>query len=124
MSERFDDIVREYIDFVNLQVGVYMDAMAGFANVKVKVERQVHRARRRAKIKDPRGNEIVVWSSYEDPEKPEIIHSRILRENDYFSANSAGGVNERQQSQGILVFLVSYWEHSIRPRLARAKRWG
>ena len=31
MAESFDDVVREYIDFVNQQVGMYMDALAGFA---------------------------------------------------------------------------------------------
>lgn len=31
MSERYDDVIREYIDFVNEQVGTYMDSLAGFA---------------------------------------------------------------------------------------------
>lgn len=34
-----DDIIREYIDFVNQQVGVYMDAIAGFAGNHARVER-------------------------------------------------------------------------------------
>ncbi len=29
VSESFDDIIREYISFVNEQVGMYMDALAG-----------------------------------------------------------------------------------------------
>jgi hypothetical protein len=98
-----------------------MDAMAGFENVKVIVERQLHRARRRAKIKDPSGRDIIVWSSYEDSQKPEIVHSRILRASDYLSTNSAGRANERQRSQSVIVFVMSYWEHWIRPRLASAR---
>jgi hypothetical protein len=30
-SEKFDHVIREYIDFVNEQVSTYMDALAGFA---------------------------------------------------------------------------------------------
>jgi hypothetical protein len=122
VSEKFDDIARDYIDFVNRQIGVYMDAMAGFEGIKVKIERQVHRVTRPTGMKfDEAGNKVVVWSSYEDPSQPDIIHSRIIRANDYIAANSLGGTNQQQHSQAILVFVVAYWEHSIRPRLAGAK---
>ncbi len=30
MPKKFDAILQEFIDFINQQVGVYMDAMAGF----------------------------------------------------------------------------------------------
>jgi hypothetical protein len=46
VTERFDDVVRQYIDFVNQQVGAYMDALAGFAGHYARVERQVHRVNR------------------------------------------------------------------------------
>jgi hypothetical protein len=122
MTEGFDNIVREYIDFVNAQVGVYMDAMAGFENVKLKTERQVHRVRRRTGMTiDEAGNRIVVWTSFEDPSQPDIIHNQIVRANTYVAANSPGGTNEQQLSQSILVFLVAYWESSIRPRLAQER---
>ena len=38
MTEAFDDVVREYIEFVNQQVGAYMDALAGFAGHYARVE--------------------------------------------------------------------------------------
>jgi hypothetical protein len=121
MAERFDDVIRDYIDFVNRQVGVYMDSLAGFAHIKVKVERQVHRANQpNHSTTNEKGERVVVWSSYEDPTKPDIVHSRIMLADDYLKANSPGGSNEQQHSQAILVFLVSYWEYSIRPRLAAA----
>ena len=122
MAEPFDDIIREYIDFVNRQVGVYMDAMAGFENIKLKIERQVHRVNRRTKMAiNEAGERVMVWSSFEDPSQPDIIHSQIVRANKYIAANSSGGANERQHSQAILVFLVAYWESSVRPRLAQAR---
>ena len=122
MVERFDDVIREFIDFVNRQVGVYMDSMAGFTNIKVKIERQVHRVNRPTgrKIGD-KGEPVIVWSSYEDPSQPDIIHNRIIRADEYIAANSPGGSNEQQHSQAILVFLFTYWEDSIRQRLADAK---
>lgn len=119
MEDDFDTIIRDYIDFVNAQVGVYMDALAGFAGHRTRVERQVHRVNRPTeKKKDKDGNNIVVWASYEDSTQPDIIHNRIIRAEDYIQANSPLGSNERQHSQAILVFLFIYWEDEIRPRLA------
>jgi len=114
-----DYVVREYIDFVNQQVGVYMDAIAGFAGHHARVERQVCRVMR--KDKSQKGTEHpVVWASYEDPSKPDIIHNRIIRSSDYLSSNSVDGSNTQQHSQAILVFLFTYWEEEIRPRLAKS----
>ncbi len=117
MPEEFDDIIREYIDFVNEQVGMYMDALAGFAGHRTRIERQVFRESRPS---HKRGD-TVVWVSYEDPTKPDIIHTRIIRTEDYISINSRGGSNEQQHASAILVFLYTYWEQETRPRLAKAK---
>lgn len=122
MSESFDDIVREYISFVNEQVGMYMDALGGFAGHHARVERQIHRASRPSKVrKDEKGELVVVWASYEDPTKPDVIHNRIIRAADYLAANSPGGSNEQKHARAIIVFLFTYWEEEIRPRLARAR---
>ena len=122
MNEAFDDVIREYIAFVNQQVGVYMDALAGFAGHYARVERQVHRVNRpvRSEI-DSAGQQVVVWASYEDPTKPDVIHNRIIRAQDYLAANAKDGSNEQQHAKAIVVFLFTYWEDEIRPRLATAK---
>jgi hypothetical protein len=114
-----DHTIREYIDFVNKQVGVYMDALAGFAGHHVRVERQLCRVLRKSRPKQS-GDQPVVWASYEDPSKPDVIHNRIVRADDYLSANSLDGSNTQQHSQAILVFLFTYWEDEIRPRLAKS----
>lgn len=122
VSEAFDDVIREYIDFVNRQVGVYMDALAGFAGHHTRIERQVQRIIRPVDSHfDDKGQRVVVSVSYEDPTKPAIIHNRIFRVTDYIAANSKAGFNEQQLSQAVLVFLFSYWEEEIRPRLAASK---
>jgi hypothetical protein len=122
VSEVFDDIIREYIDFVNRQVGVYMDALAGFAGHHTRIERQVHRISRPIHSRiDNSGQRVVVYASYEDPTQPDVIHNRIIRATDYISANSQGGSNEQQHSQAVLVFLFTFWEEEIRPRLAASK---
>ncbi len=123
MSQTPEDIIREYIDFVNQQVGVYMDALAGFAGHRTSIERQVHRVNRPVGSRlDKSGQQVVVWASYEDPSQPDVIHNRIIRVNDYIAANSEGGSNEQQHSHAILVFLFTYWEDEIRPRLAALKK--
>jgi hypothetical protein len=122
VTEAFDDVVKQYIDFVNQQVGAYMDALAGFAGHYARIERQVHRVNRpvRAGIDDA-GRQVVVWASYEDPTKPDVIHNRIIRAEDYLAVNAPGGSNEQQHARAIVVFLFTYWEDEIRPRLAKAK---
>jgi hypothetical protein len=118
-KERFDDVIREYIDFVNQQVGVYVDALAGFAGHYTRVERQVHRVLRSSRRRSPATRvDPVVWTSYEDPTQPDVIHNRIVRSTDYLAINACGGSNEQQQARATLVFLFTYWEEDIRPRLA------
>lgn len=123
LNEQFDEVVREYIDFVNEQVGAYMSALAGFAGHHARVSRQVHRANRPVATRPPdkKGMPTVVWASYEDPTKPDIIHNQIIRCDEYLEANRPGGRNEQQHSRSILIFLFTYWEDEIRPQLARAK---
>lgn len=121
MSERFDDVVREYIDFVNEQVGTYMDALAGFAGHYTRVLRQVHRISRPVGRHHENGEPVVAYASYEDPSKPDIIHNRIVRADTYLEANSPGGSNEQRHARAIVIFLFTYWEDEIRPRLATAK---
>ena len=122
VNEAFDDVIREYIDFVNGQVGVYMDAIAGFAGHHTRVERQVHRINRAVNSHiDNTGQRVFVYASYEDPSQPDVIHNRIIRASDYIAANSEGGSNAQQLSQAVLVFLFTYWEDEIRPRLATSK---
>ncbi len=121
MSERYEDIIREYIDFINEQVCTYMDALAGFAGHCMRVQRQVHRISRPVGNRKKNGENIVVYARYEDPSKPDIIHNRIVRADTYIEANSPGGSNEQRNARAILVFLFSYWEDEIRPRLSAAK---
>ena len=122
MNEVFDDIINEYIDFVNRQVGVYMDALAGFAGHQMRIERQVHRISRAIKSSiDNTGQRVIVRASYEDPRQPDVIHNRIIRACEYIAANSEGGSNAQQHSQAVLVFLYAYWDEEIRPRLATSK---
>ena len=122
MNEAFDDVIREYIDFVNRQVGVYMDALAGFAGHHTRVERQVNCINRPVNSSiDSTGQRVVVWASYEDPTQPDVIHNRIIRAIDYIAANSKDGSNEQQHSHAVLVFLFTYWEDEIRPRLVTSK---
>jgi hypothetical protein len=75
-EELFDEVVRDYVDFVNKQVGVYMSALAGFAGHHARVSRQVHRANRPVATgrPDAEGMPTIVWASYEDPTRPDIIH--------------------------------------------------
>lgn len=121
MSERYDDVIREYIDFVNEQVGTYMDALAGFAGHYTRVQRQVHRVSRPVGKRKEAGETVVVYASYEDPSKPDVIHNRIVRADAYLAANAPGGLNEQRHARAIVVFLFTYWEDEIRPRLAAAK---
>ena len=119
-SEHFDAVIQDFINFLGDQQGMYMDALAGFAGHYTETERQVHRDLRATGERfDNAGTRTVIFTSYEDSTKPDVIHRRIIRAADYLRANAPGGSNERQQANALLVFIYTYWELETRPRLAR-----
>lgn len=63
----------------------------------------------------------MVWASYEDPSRPDVVHNRIVRADDYLAINARGGSNEQQHARSVIVFLYTVWESDLRPRLAQAK---
>jgi hypothetical protein len=118
---KYDDGVKEFIDFVNLQVGVYMNSIAGFSGAKMQMERQVARVlRAQSRKKDARGDQVITHQSFEDPQRPDVVHSRIVTAENFIKENSPGGINQRQLSYSVIVFIYTYWEDEIRPRLAKA----
>jgi hypothetical protein len=122
VTEAIDNIVRQFISSVNEQVGMYMDALAGFAGHHTRVERQIQRVSLPSQARtNEKGESVVSWTSYEDPTKPDVIHNRIIRAIDYVAANAPGGSNEQQLAKAIVVFLFTYWEDEIHPQLAKAK---
>lgn len=122
MAEQYDEVIHEFIDFVNEQSGMYMDALAGFKGHHTKVGRQVHRVLKQSKKRIKNGEPVVVCASYEDPTMPDIVLNRIVRAEDYLAANSEGGSNEQRHARAIVIFLFTFWEDEIRPRLAEASQ--
>lgn len=112
------DVLREFIDFVNRQVGVYGDCLAGFHGNVVRVERQVARISRPSGRRIENGRPVVMWASVEDPNSPDVIHHRIIRADEFMSVNSERGFNEQQVCWSILVFVFAYWDEEIRPKIA------
>ena len=112
------DVLREFIDFINQQVGVYSDCLSGFEGNKVRIERQIARVSRadRKEIRD--GQPTIVYVSLEDPSRPDVIHHRITRSDEFPAANAGRGLNERQICWSIIVFLFARWDEDIRPRIA------
>jgi hypothetical protein len=120
--KEFNDVVYDFIAFINQQVGVYVDACAGFSGNCVRVERQVFRIQKRVDKKiGPDGQPIMVMASFENPTQPDVIHHRIIRADEFIHVNSEGGSNEQQLIQNVLVCLYTHWEDEIRPRLAAIK---
>lgn len=122
MTESADDILQDFLAFMDRQRGVYIDSMAGFAGHEVRIEQQVARVVRPAGRKlDADGNSVVMMASYEDPSRPNVIHSRIVRTSDYVSDNSELGFNAQHQAYALIAFVLTYWEHETRVRLAAAQ---
>lgn len=114
-------ILREFIDFLNRQVGVYCDCLAGFEGNRVRIERQIPIAHRRAGTRIDSGERVIVYASVEDPSRPDVIHHRIVRADEFRAVNSQAGFNEQQMCWAIIVFIFSYWDEDIRPRLAEVR---
>ena len=85
------------------------------------MERQVARVlRAHSRKKDARGDEVITHQSFEDPQHPDVIHSRIVTAENFIQENSPGRNNQQQLSYSVIVFIFTYWEDEIRPRLAAA----
>ncbi len=115
------EVLRGFIDFVNRQAGVYCDCLSGFQGNKVRVERQVARVTRPASRRIENGQPVVVWASLEDPSRPDVIHHRIIRADEFITANSEAGFNEQQVCWSIIVFIFAYWNEDIRPQIAKIR---
>ena len=98
-----------------------MNSIAGFAGAKIQMERQVARVlRTQSRKTDARGDQVITHQSFEDPQRPDVIHSRIVTTKSFIQENSPGAINQRQLSYSVIVFIFTYWEDEIRPRLAEA----
>jgi len=63
----------------------------------------------------------MVWTSFENPSEPDIIHNEIQRAGDYIRNNSRGGFNEQQVCWSIIVFIFAAWDEEVRPQIARVR---
>ena len=52
---------------------------------------------------------------------PTLFTTELFEPEDCLEANREGGSNEQRHARAILIFLFTYWEDEIRPRLALAK---
>ena len=114
-------ILREFIDFVNRQVGVYCDCLASFQGNHARVERQVARLNIPMEKKYEKGQTVIVSASVEDPTRPDVIIHRIIKAEDFLVTNSEQGFNEQQICWSIIVFMFAYWDEEIRPKIAAAR---
>lgn len=115
------DVLREFIDFVNRQVGVYCDCLSGFQGNKVRVERQMPHLQKPASRRIEGGQPVIMYVSVEDPSRPDVLHHRIIRADEFTNVNSEAAVNEQQVCWAIVVFIFATWDEDTRPRIARIR---
>jgi len=115
------EVLRGFVDFVNRQTGVYCDCLSSFQGNKVRIERQIARVLRPASRRIDNGQTIIVRASLEDPTHPDVIHQRIIRADEFITANSEAGFNEQQVCGSIIVFIFAYWNEEIRPQIAKIR---
>lgn len=120
-TPEYSRVARAFIDFVNVQVGAYMDACSGFAKNKSVVERQVHRdVRPDGTRRSTKGAPHVMMTAVEDPTQPDLLMHRIVLVSKYIAANAVGGSNEQHHARAAIAFLYAYWDEEVRPELASA----
>jgi hypothetical protein len=115
------DVLRGFIDFVNNQVGVYMDCLSGFEGNQVRIHRQVARVQRRTGQRIENGQPVMMYASIEDPRLPDVIHHRIIRSDNFISVNAERGFNEQQVCWSIIVFMFAFWDEQVRPQIAQIR---
>lgn len=114
-------ILRAFIDFLNAQLGVYIDCLSSFQGNRARIERQVMRVSRRSAAPLEPGRPVV-WTSFEDPSQPDVIHHKVWRSDEYLRANSEEGFNHQQIVWALIVFIYAYWNEDVRPKIARARQ--
>ena len=114
-------VLRSFIDFVNRQVGVYCDCLAGFHGNKVRVERQMPRLQRPTNRRIEDGQPVIMYVSVEDPGRPDVLHHRIIRADEFINVNFEAGFNEQQVCWAIIVFVFAYWDEEVRSQIARIR---
>ncbi len=87
----------------------------------MRVERQVARVTRPASRRIENDQTVITWASLEDPTRPNVIHHRIIRADEFITMNSEAGFNEQQVCWSIIVFIFAYWDEEIRPQIARIR---
>jgi hypothetical protein len=115
------EVLRGFINFVNRQLGVYCDCLSSFQGNKVRIERQVARVSRPVSQRIENGQTIIMRASLEEPTRPDVIHQRIIRADEFITANSESGFNEQQVCWSIMVFIFAYWDEKIRPQIAEIR---
>jgi hypothetical protein len=115
------EILRGFIDFLNREVGVYSACLAGFEGNRVRIERQIARAQHAVSRGVEHGHPTIVYASVEDPKRPDVIHHRIVKADEFIAENSQSGFNEQQTCWGIVVFIFTFWDDEIRPQIAKVR---
>lgn len=114
-------VLREFMDFVNQQVGVYCDCLSGFQGNKVRIERQMPRVQRPTSRRIVDGQPAITWVSVEDPSSPDVLHHRIIRADEFINVNSEAAFNEQQVCWAIVVFIFARWDEETRARVAEIR---
>lgn len=121
-EDRFVEICQEFVTVINMHVGGYVDACAGFAGNCARVERQVAKILREQRSKPNRKDgTVVVFASFNDPDHPDAIHHRIVAAKDFIKQNAEAGSNAQMHAASAIIFIFAKWDEVIRPRLALAK---
>jgi hypothetical protein len=67
------------------------------------------------------GQPVITYVSVEDPARPDVLHHRIIRADEFINVNSEAGYNEQQVYWTIVVFIFATWDEEMRPRIARIR---
>jgi len=100
-------VLWHFVDFINRQLGVYMDCLSGFEGNKVRIERQVACVLHPRRERGADGEVVMMYSSLEDPARPDVIHHRIIRTDEFIAVNSERAFNEQQVCWAIVVFIFA-----------------
>jgi len=110
-------LLRSFIDFVNRQVGVYCDCLAGFQGNKVRVERQMPRLQRPTSRRIEDGQPVIMYVSVEDPSRPDVLHHRMIRADEFINVNSEAAFNEQHGPSSCLPLRIGTRRFARRSRV-------
>jgi hypothetical protein len=124
--DNFNNVVSEFIDTIDLQFGIYLDASAGFQAIRERTIKHQLEFIEKLKEEDPdKANMEYLDSSSTfygtgDPNDPKNIMWHATTHKQFKERTKKNGLNDKTVSRNCIILMYEFWETEYRKRASEA----